>query len=201
MQNAEAHHRDAARAEGAGRAHLHRRLRHRLLVAQLPEAPAHRHASRSTSRSCATSRPTPTTPPSPPPSSPWPTRLKLHGGGRGRGDRGAARVPAAPRLRPHAGLPVQPAAARRRVRSRCSIARSTPSGRSRRWRVPGWSGSSRRLAPRHCEERHVIARSSIVRLATKQSGTCSGLLRRLETIELLRNGVEGPRTNESGHKR
>ncbi len=106
---------DPARAEEPGGADLDRRLRDRLLVSQLPQAPPHRHPEdRPVVREGHHHRP----------------RRRRHrhrhhrprphpeaaGGGGGRREPGAARVPLRAPLRPHAGLSVQPAAHRARLR-------------------------------------------------------------------------------------
>ena len=141
MQNAEAIDQHAARAEGAGRPHLDRRLRHRLLVAQLPQALPHRHASRSTSRSCATC-----------PDRPGrrrhrhrrhrhgATASKLQRRRRRRGDRGAARVPQATATATSSRASSSRARCRPRLsKPSCGKAGRRPKGRTEAetLRVPG----------------------------------------------------------------
>ncbi len=74
MDDASGGDRHALGAQGHRGDAGHRRLRHRLLVAQLPAPLPRRRASRSTSRSWPGSVPIPRTRPSSPPSSTWPTR-------------------------------------------------------------------------------------------------------------------------------
>ncbi len=101
--------------EEPGRAHLDGRLRDRLLVAELPEAFPHRpHQARPVLRARPAER--------------QGRRRDRHGGHRdgpqprarrhrgGRGDRGAARVPQGPRVRPAPGLPALAAAHLGRLR-------------------------------------------------------------------------------------
>ena len=102
-------------AEGARRAARGRRLRHRLLEPELPQAASRSTRSRSTSRSCARSPPRATTS--------HRHRGDQHGAEpqaarrrRGRGDARAARVPAGAAVRRGAGLLLQPAGAPGAVR-------------------------------------------------------------------------------------
>ena len=113
---------------------LARRLRHRLLVAQLPASASRSTCSRSTARSSATSWPTPTTRAIVRRSSRSPdTRPRRRR--RGRRDRGAARLPE-PAAARDAGLPDEPGHPRRRVHG------AAPQRPARR--EPGAGGLGRR---------------------------------------------------------
>ncbi|MBK7590196.1 MAG: diguanylate cyclase [Betaproteobacteria bacterium] len=100
-------HPDAAQAEEHGRAHRHRRLRHRLLVAVLPQAPAHRHPQdRPLVR--AESRHRRRQPGDRAPDRRAGQVAEADADRRGGGGVRATRVPARTGLRSRAGLPHQP---------------------------------------------------------------------------------------------
>jgi len=100
----------APRAQGAGRADRARRLRHRLLVALIPEPAADRRPqARPLVRRAARREALGAEPGDRRERGDDGACARADGRGRGRRDRGAARPPPRARLRARAGLPVRPA--------------------------------------------------------------------------------------------